>query len=128
MRLRGLPVPTPNLVTSAGLAAAQAEHARLTQAGGDADRVRELAAHLATAQVADPPADPREVAFGARVTIEDDAGERHVYAIVGAIEADPKRGALSWRSPLAQALWGLRVGDGVALPRGDGAIVAIDYP
>jgi len=128
VRRRGLPVPELNLVTPAGLLAARAELEELTRVGGDADRVRELADHLSTAQAAEPPADRGEVALGARVTVEDDDGKHHVYELVGAIEADPKRGRLSWQSPLAQALWGMRVGDGVSLPRGDGEIVAIEYP
>jgi transcription elongation GreA/GreB family factor len=128
MRRRGIPVPELNLVTPAGLVAARAELEQLTRTGEDADRVRELADHLSTAQVAEPPADRGEVALGARVTVEDEDGARHVYEVVGAIESDPKRGKLSWQSPLAQALWGMRVGDGVTLPRGDGEIVAIDYP
>ena len=127
MRRRGIPVPELNLVTPAGLAAARAELEQLTRTGGDADRVRELADHLSTAQAADAPADRGEVALGARVTVEDEHGERYVYEVVGAIESDPKRGKLSWQSPLAQALWGMRVGDGVTLPRGDGEIVAIEY-
>jgi transcription elongation GreA/GreB family factor len=128
MRRRGIPVPELNLVTPAGLVAARAELEHLTRAGEDADRVRELAEHLSTAQAADPPADRGEVGLGARVTVEDEEGARHVYEVVGAIESDPKRGKLSWQSPLAQALWGMRVGDGVTLPRGDGEIVAIEYP
>lgn len=128
MRRRGIPVPELNLVTPAGLVAARAELEQLARTGEDADRVRELADHLSTAQAAEPPADRGEVALGARVTVEDEDGARHVYEVVGAIESDPKRGKLSWQSPLAQALWGMRVGDGVTLPRGDGEIVAIDYP
>lgn len=127
-RRRGIPVPTPNLVTGPGLAAARAELERLTATGGDADRARELADHLATAQVAAPPADRGEVGLGARVTVVDDAGARSVYEIVGAIEQDPRRGKVSWQSPVAQALWGGRVGDAVALPRGDGEIAAVEYP
>jgi transcription elongation GreA/GreB family factor len=124
VRRRGIPVPELNLVTPAGLAAARAELER----GGDPDRMRELAEHLSTAQAAEPPADRTEVALGARVTIEDEEGARHVYEIVGAIESEPKRGRLGWQSPLAQALWGARVGDAVTLPRGEGEVVKIEYP
>ena len=127
IRRRGIPVPELNLVTPAGLAAARAELDELTRSGGDPDRARELADHLTTAQAADPPADRGEVGLGARVTVEDEDGGRHTYEIVGAIESDPKRGKLGWQSPLAQALWGARVGDTVILPRGDGEIVAIEY-
>ncbi len=123
-RRRGLPVPDPNYVTPAGLAAARAELA----ACSDEDRARELADHLATAQAIDPPADRGEVALGAIVTVEDEDGKRITYRIVGAIEADAKRGYLFWQSPLAEALYGARVGDSITLPRGgDAEIVAIAY-
>ncbi len=125
MRKRGVPVPVPNIVTPAGLVALRAEHDELGRSGGDPDRLRELADHLATAQTIDP--DRETVGVGASVTIEDDDGKRTTYRIVGAIEADAKRGLVSWQTPIAQALWGLRVGDGVTLPRGEGEIVAIDY-
>ena len=121
-RKRGAPVPVPNFVTARGLAAARAELA----ASRDPDRVRELADHLATAQVAEP-ADRAVVGIGARVALDDAAGARHTYEVVGAIEADAKRGRVSWQSPIATALWGARVGDAVALPRGEVEIVAIDY-
>jgi len=123
-RRRGLPVPDPNYVTPAGLAAARAELAACT----DEDHSRELADHLATAQPVDPPADRGEVALGATVTVEDPSGKRTTYRLVGAIEADAKKGQLFWQSPIAEALWGLRVGDSVTLPRGDEVeIVAIEY-
>lgn len=123
-RRRGLPVPDPNYVTPAGLAAARAELASCR----DEDRARELADHLATAQAVDPPADRGEVALGATVTVEDEHGKRTAYRIVGAIEADVKRGLLFWQSPIAEALWGARVGDSITLPRGDDIeIVAIEY-
>lgn len=125
MRKRGVPVPVPNIVTPAGLVALRAEHDELGRTGGDPDRIRELADHLATAQTLEPDRDT--VGVGARVTIEDDEGKRTTYHVVGAIEAEPKRHMINWQSPIAQALWGLRVGDGVTLPRGDGEIVEIEY-
>jgi transcription elongation GreA/GreB family factor len=127
-RRRGIPVPELNMVTPAGLAAARAELEALSRTGGDADRIRELTEHLATAQASAPPADRGEVGLGARVTVEDDNGARHVYEIVGAIEQDPRRGRVSWQSPIAQALWNARAGDTVSLPRGEAEIVAVEYP
>jgi transcription elongation factor GreB len=124
IRRRGIPVPELNLVTPAGLVAARAELDELARTGGDPDRIRELTDHLATAQPAEPPADRSQVALGATVTLVDDDGDRCVYRIVGAIESDPKSGRIGWQSPLAQALWGAKVGDDVALPRAGGAIHA----
>jgi transcription elongation factor GreB len=120
---RGVPVPEPNYMTPAGARAARSELA----AGGDAERIRELTEHLATAQVIEP-SDRESVSLGATVTIEDESGKRTTYRIVGALEADARHGRLFWQSPLAGALYGARVGDAVTLPRGgDAEIVAIDY-
>lgn len=124
---RGVPVPEPNVLTPAGAAAARAELEQLQRDGADPDRMRELSDHLATATVVRPE-DRALVGFGARVTIESESGERRTYQFVGAIEADVKRGKLSWQSDLATALWGARVGDAVELPRGGEAeVVAIEY-
>lgn len=127
LRRRGAPVPDPNYVTPVGARTARAELDQLAKSGGDADRIRELTEHLATAQPIEP-ADTSVVGLGASVTVEDEDGKRTTYRIVGAIEADTKRGFVSWQTPIANALWGARVGDSVELPRGDVEIVAIDYP
>ena len=120
-------MPDPNFVTPKGARGARAELDELTRGGGDPDRIRELTEHLATAQEVAPD-DRSVVGLGAAVTIEDEAGKRTTYKLVGAIEADTKRGWLTWQSPIANALWGARVGDSVELPRGDDVeIVAIDY-
>lgn len=123
---RGIPVPDPNYVTPAGARAARAELEQLTRDGGDPDRIRELSEHLATALTIEPE-DRTVVGLGATVTVEDEDGKRTTYHIVGAIEADPKRGYLSWQTPIANLLWGNRVGDSVELPRGEVEIVAIEY-
>lgn len=119
----GVPVPEPNYMTPAGARAARSELATCS----DAERLRELTDHLATAQVIEPPGDRSTVSLGAAVTIEDESGKRTTYRIVGALEADARRGLVFWQSPVAQALWGARVGDAVALPRGEAEIVAIAY-
>ena len=115
VRRRGVPVPDPNYVTASGLAALRAELAT-----ADVDRCREIADHLATAQVVDAPTDGR-VGFGSTVTTDDGK----TYKLVGAIEAEPRTGAINWQSPLARALLGARVGDVVATPRGEVEITAI---
>jgi transcription elongation GreA/GreB family factor len=121
---RGVPVPEPNYMTPAGAAAARGELAACT----DEDRVRELADHLATAQIIEPPADRGSVSLGATVTVEDESGRRTTYRIVGALEADARRGFVFWRSPIAEALYGARTGDSIVLPRGtEVRIVAVDY-
>ena len=127
-RRRGVPVPELNMVTPRGLVAARAELEELLRRGSDPDRVRELTAHLSTAQPVEPPADRSEAALGATITIEDERGKRTTYRIVGAIEADPRHGYLGWQSPLAERLHGARVGDSVALPNGvEVEVVAVSY-
>ena len=61
------------------------------------------------------------VRFGDRVVATDLEGERHVYTIVGADEADPANGHISWISPLGKAFLGAEEGDEVIVhrPRGD---------
>jgi len=114
-------------VTPEGARAARAELDALVRNGGDEDRIRELSEHLATAQVV-APADREVVGLGASVTVEDEDGKQVTYRLVGAIEADPKRRWLSWQTPIANALWGARVGDTVGLPKGEVEILAIEYP
>jgi transcription elongation factor GreB len=122
LRRPGLEVPVPNFVTADGLRALRAELER----GTSEERARLLAEHLATAQTVEP--DDRDVVgFGATVTVEDEAGKRSRYRIVGVIEAAPKQGAISWQSPVARSLLDARVGDTVELPRGEVTVVAIDY-
>jgi len=121
---RGVPVPEPNYMTPAGARAARSE---LASCRDDA-RIRELNDHLATAQIVGPPAERDTVSLGASVTIEDESGKRTTYRIVGALEADARHGLVFWQSPIAQRLYGGRVGDAITLPRGGEAeIVAIEY-
>ncbi len=109
----------PNLVTAAGLRAIEAEVARLEDAlkNNPESLVKETLERdlrywrhaKASAQVVTPSADDA-VAFGSRVTLKR-AGREQTFQIVGEDEADPARGLLNFRSPLAAALIGARVGD-----------------
>jgi transcription elongation factor GreA len=59
--------------------------------------------------------------FGATVTVEDiDTGEASTYTILGAEEADTKKGRISIESPLGRALLGKTTGDEVSFvaPKG----------
>ena len=122
---RGVPVPAdvPNYITPAGEAALRAELVDCK----DSVRAHNISEHLATAIVIGAPEDTSRVGFGARVTVEDEAGKRTTYRLVGAIEADPKAGAIYWQSSIAEALHDAAVGDSVELPRGEVEVVAIDY-
>ena len=111
-------------MTPAGARAARSELATCR----DDARIRELTDHLATAQILEPPAERGAVSLGARVTLEDESGKRTTYRIVGALEADARRGLVFWQSPIAERMYGARVGDAITLPRGGEAeIVAVEY-
>ena len=78
-------------------------------------RIVELEGKLANAQIIDPAhvdADGRCV-FGATVDVEDDAGEKSTWQIVGEDEADIKKGRIFVSSPIARALIGKESGERV---------------
>lgn len=113
-----------NLVTANGLAKideAIAElRADLAKAEADADRMRIAmlsrdlrywASRRETAELAVPEPASDVVRFGMSVTIEDEEGKRRTWSIVGEDEADAASGSISHVSPMAQALFGKRVGD-----------------
>ena len=89
---------------------------------------------MAAANVLDPARqeDRARVWFGATVTLADEEDNARVITLVGEDEADAGAGAVSWKSPIAQAVRGAAVGDlrRVRLPSGEKEyeIVAIDYP
>lgn len=62
------------------------------------------------------------VRLGATVTLSADGKER-VYDIVGAQEANPASGAISYHSPLGAALIGKRAGDVVAVKVNDREVI-----
>ncbi len=119
--------PQPNYVTARGLALLEARRDEVETAiaaipADAADRrqrravldreLRWLQARIAAAQlVQGAPRDPQRVAFGAEVTVVNDDDRQTRYRIVGEDEADPDAGLISWTSPLARALIGLKVGE-----------------
>lgn len=141
--------PHPNYVTPAGLQqlqqqAADLEQQRIVLAPRKEDPsaqqqlarinrdLRYVQARLESAIPVDPAEQSREqVLFGARITVEDEDGVEHVFALVGEDEADIAAGKVSWVSPLARALIGHRIGDSVTWVRPAGnlalEITAIDY-
>ncbi len=78
-------------------------------------RVAELEDKLSRAEVIDvSKLSGNTVKFGATVTVVDqDTDEERAYQIVGEAEADVKSGKVSITSPIARALIGKKVGDGV---------------
>jgi transcription elongation factor GreA len=86
-------------------------------------RIAELEDILGRAQVVDPSTlEHRRVSFGSTVTLVDlDTDEEVTYTIVGASEANPDKGLISYHSPLARQLIGKEPGDEVRvrLPGGE---------
>lgn len=138
---QSLPAGTPNYMTPNGksllrhrietLAAElattpSAERARLEHT------LMTLTRRFDAAVVIDPATQPAdEVRFGATVDVRDERGVARSIRIVGVDEADAKRGWVSWRSPLAEALMGQALGEVVELITPSGSseleIVAIRY-
>jgi len=141
----------PNYVTPLGLEqlqarlrGLQAEHEQLAPLAPDDSAAKQklrvverdlryFNAQLERAVLVDLHGQPRdEVHFGALVTMRDEDGRTHRFAIVGDDEADVAAGKVSWDSPLARALRGARVGDTVNWhrPAGDAEVevVEIAYP
>jgi transcription elongation GreA/GreB family factor len=131
------PISTaPNLVTAEGLAAIEAEVARLDKALADAgeDRsertritrdLRYWSSRRSTAQLVAKPEDCSVVRFGCTVTVARDDGITQTFRIVGEDEAAPENGTISHVSPLARALLGKEVGDSVRVATHDFEITKV---
>jgi transcription elongation GreA/GreB family factor len=126
----------PNLVTPEGAAQIVAHVVRLEAALKSESNVllretlerdlRYWSSRQASAQIVVLPKDGA-VAFGSRVTLSRN-GRQQIFRIVGVDEADPPRGLVSFRSPLAEAIIGARDGEIVEAdkPLGEITILAID--
>jgi transcription elongation GreA/GreB family factor len=126
----------PNLVTSEGMAQIEAHVTRIEGALKTEANVllretlerdlRYWTVRKASAEIVPPPSG-ETVAFGSKVTIER-KGRQQTFRIVGVDEADPARGLISFRSPLANAVLGARVNDIVEAgePLGEIAIVTLE--
>lgn len=123
-----LPAGIPNYVTPRGLELLQNEQTqlaverseleasaavdRLPRLNALSERLAELAARLASAEVVDAAAQPQEEArFGAWILVRHASGRRSVYRIVGVDEAHAESGLIAFTSPVAAALLGKRAGD-----------------
>ena len=129
----------PNYVTASGLVQLElnaktlsAERLSLVHLKDDQAAMQKLAvierdlryvsARLKSAILSTPPENSEQVLFGATVTVEDEAGEPHLFTIVGDDEADIKLNKVSWCSPIAKALIKQKVGDIVVWSRPAGNI------
>lgn len=97
-------------------------------------RIRFLTRRLERAEVVDPSLQPNQdqVFFGATVVYCDKTGEEFEVTIVGADEAEPLAGRISWISPVARALIKAHEGDTVSLRTPAGLdeldILQVRYP
>ena len=76
-------------------------------------RIAEISDLLTKAQVIDPSKLPHQkVSFGSTIKLLDiDSEEEIIYVIVGSAESNPKKGLISFNSPLAKQLFGKEEGD-----------------
>ena len=135
--------PHPNLVTESGLEAltnamrdsrTACDAARRIEDAGERRRalavasrdMRYFADRLRTAQLVPLRADVTVVAFGHRVTLKRDDGRRQAFRIVGEDEADPRKGSISYVSPVARALIGRAAGETVLVGDHEIEILSID--
>jgi transcription elongation factor GreB len=145
-----LPPGARNYVTPQGINSLRAELKRLVEEEGpalsalapedpDTKRLRQILSRrieyvsesLRTAETPAVPTGGDRVEFGSTVTIRDPQNAESTYRLVGVDEADAGENRISWRAPIAKALWHARVGDRVPFVRPSGRteleIVAIAY-
>jgi transcription elongation GreA/GreB family factor len=131
--------PHRNLVTPTGLrqieetlvrleaelAEARAAQDRLSVARIERD-LRYWRQRRGSAEVVSAGTDAGDVVrFGSQVTLETESRERLAFRIVGEDEADPKRGLISYVSPIAARLIGCRIGDLVEIQGREVEVVRI---
>lgn len=97
-------------------------HAAKERQGQIEATIADLEDRMSRAQVIDPTMlSGDKVVFGATVHLLDEDDKTVTYQIVGQMEADAKKGRISYNSPLGRALIGRKVGDEVevTVPSGD---------
>lgn len=97
-------------------------HAAKERQGHIEATIADLDDRMARAMVVDPKLlSGDKVVFGATVTLIDEDDKEVKYQLVGQMEADAKRGRISYNSPLGRGLIGKKVGDEVevTVPSGD---------
>lgn len=84
-------------------------------------RARFLMGRIESAEVVDPSSlNSKNIVFGATVTLLDENEKEHTYTIVGEDEFDVHQKKISWKSPVAKALLGKKVGDEVRVHKPSG--------
>lgn len=86
-------------------------------------RIQEIEYLLKNATIVEDSDKPFESAeVGARITVQEEGYPADTYHLVGAKEADPRSGKISYESPIGKALLGKRAGDVVAVQTPDGEV------
>ena len=86
-------------------------------------RIQEIKAILKNATVVDENnTNTHEIQIGNKVTLQEGDFPEEVYELVGANEADPKAGKISYESPLGAALLGKHKGDTITVNAPGGTI------
>ncbi|MBA3449364.1 MAG: GreA/GreB family elongation factor [Pseudaminobacter sp.] len=88
--------------------------------------LRYWSARREAAELSVPEPDSAVARFGMSVTIEGEDGKSHTWKIVGEDEADAAHGMISHVSPMAQALFGKKVGDLATVNGKEWEIVGIE--
>ncbi len=76
-------------------------------------RIQEIEYMLRNAVIIEPNARRDVVSIGSRVTIQEGSEPEETYHVVGAKEADPRKGRISNESPIGRALMDHKVGEEV---------------
>jgi len=61
--------------------------------------------------------DISKIVFSCLVTVENEDGELLKYQIVGEDEFDIKKNKISWKSPMAKAMFGKKIGDEIIVKK-----------
>jgi transcription elongation factor GreA len=86
-------------------------------------RIQELEFTFRNATIVEQTNDPKDiVSVGVHVTVQEDGFDPETYHVVGAKEADPRSGKISYESPIGLALMDHRRGDVVEVTTPGGRI------
>ncbi len=126
----GLPPGAVNYITAGGAARLRRELVDLRRSStDDEERIAELERVLASVTVVEAPVAAGGVAFGAKVTVRDAAGQLRSYRIVGVDELRFFPDGVAWVSAVGKALLAADVGERVTLPDEERVeILAAEYP
>lgn len=74
-------------------------------------RIQEIEAILRNAVIIEETQNKGVVFIGSHVTIQEEGSDPEAYHLVGPTEADPRKGKISYESPIGRALMDKKVGD-----------------